>query len=522
MLKRWIINFAYYLDTSKSYQKRKRFFYNILEDDKNKYKKYIDIFMAILIFISVGVLIREVKHHVDDHLMFFSNYVISFIFLIEYLLRFWVSSSVSKIIVARAEHDTFLHREVNLYKAFRDVVKVKLAYMLSPMALIDLFAILPFYHELRLLRLFILFRVFKLFRYAKSLQTLSSVLATKKFEFLTLGIFAAVVIFISSVLIYVMEGNNPASPIDTLYEAIYWAIVTISTVGYGDMTPVTHEGRFVAMLVIIAGISVLAFTTSLFVSAFTEKLDEIREMKTIEDVSKLKKFYLICGYEHVAREVARKLSSHRNDIIVMDEDEQRVAQAKKDGFTTLHYNPGRIESYEKLGIDIEKQVKAILCLRENDIENVYAALTIRSINKEVFILSLLMSDANKKKMTFAGINLTVYPQELVGLITKELVGKPVAFEVIHELRSENADVKIDELGVTERIVEYFPTVGDLGNKDFRVVLLGIYKQSSDRFYFNPLDDMLLEVGDYLLVVGYQVFILEFEKYLHTKIKASNE
>ena len=518
MLKRLILDFAYYLDTSKSYQKRKRFFYNILEDDKNKYKKYIDIFMAILIFISVGVLIREVKHHVDDHLMFFSNYVISFIFLIEYLLRLWVNSSVSKIIVARAEHDTFLHREVNLYKAFKEVLRVKLAYMLSPMALIDLFAILPFYHELRLLRLFILFRVFKLFRYAKSFQTLSSVLATKKFEFLTLGIFAAIVIFISSVLIYVMEGNNPDSPIETLFEAIYWSIVTISTVGYGDMVPVTHEGRFVALLVITAGISVLAFTTSLFVSAFTEKLDEIREIKTIEDVSKLKKFYLICGYENVSREVARKLSKSGNDIIIMDESAERIEQAKKDGYTALNYNPGRVESYEKLNINIDKNVKAILCLRENDIENVYAALTIRSISKDVFILSLLMSDANRNKLDFAGINTVVYPQELVGLITKELVGKPVAFEVIHELRSENADVQIDELGVTQRIVDNFPTVGELGNKDFRVVLLGVYKHKQDQFYFNPLDDTVLEVGDYLLVVGYQVFILEFEKYLHTKVR----
>jgi len=518
MLKRLILDFAYYLDTSKSYQKRKRFFYNILEDDKNKYKKYIDIFMAILIFISVGVLIREVKHHVDDHLMFFSNYVISFIFLIEYLLRLWVNSSISKIIVARAEHDTFLHREVNLYKAFKEVLRVKLAYMLSPMALIDLFAILPFYHELRLLRLFILFRVFKLFRYAKSFQTLSSVLATKKFEFLTLGIFAAIVIFISSVLIYVMEGNNPDSPIETLFEAIYWSIVTISTVGYGDMVPVTHEGRFVALLVITAGISVLAFTTSLFVSAFTEKLDEIREIKTIEDVSKLKKFYLICGYENVSREVARKLSKSGNDIIIMDENAERIEQAKKDGYTALNYNPGRVESYEKLNINIDKNVKAILCLRENDIENVYAALTIRSISKDVFILSLLMSDTNRNKLDFAGINTVVYPQELVGLITKELVGKPVAFEVIHELRSENADVQIDELGVTQRIVDNFPTVGELGNKDFRVVLLGVYKHKADRFYFNPLDETVLEVGDYLLVVGYQVFILEFEKYLHTKVR----
>lgn len=518
MFKRWILDFAYYLDTSKSYQKRKRFFYNILEDHKNRYKKYIDIFMMALIFISVGVLIREVKHQVNDELLFFSNYVISFIFFIEYMLRLWLQGSVSKTIVARAEHDTFLHREVNLLKAFKEIVKVKFTYMLSPQAIVDLLAILPFYHELRLFRMFILFRVFKLFRYAKSLQILSSVLATKKFEFLTLGIFAFVIIFISSVLIYVMEGNNPASPIHTLFEAFYWSIVTISSVGYGDMVPVTQEGRFVALLVIVSGISVLAFTTSLFVSAFSEKLDEIKEIKTIEDVSKLNKMYLICGYENVSHVVAKKLSNIGHDVIIMDEDSQRVERAKEDGFTALHYNPGRVESYEKLNLDMQGQVTAVLCLREDDIENVYTALTIRSISKDIFVLSLLMNGSNRHKLKYAGIDTIVYPQEIIGFITKELVGKPVAFKIINELRSEDTDVNIDELGVTQRIVDNFPTVGELGNKDFRIVLLGVYKQKNDHFYFSPPESTPLEVGDYLLVVGYQVFILEFEKYLHTKVR----
>ena len=517
MIKSLILDAAYFLNTSKRYQAFKGFFYDILENDKCKYKKYIDIFMIMLIFISVGVLIREVKHHVNDYLMFFSNYVISIIFFIEYMLRLWVNSSVSEIIVKRAEHDTFLLREVNLWKAFYEVIRVKFAYMSSPQAIIDLLAILPFFHELRLLRIFILFRVFKLFRYAKSLQILISVLATKKFEFFTLGIFAFVVIFISSVLIYVMEGNRVDSPINTLFEALYWAIVTISTVGYGDIVPVTPEGRFVAIIVISAGIAVLAFTTSLFVSAFTEKLDEIKEIKTIEKISKLRNFYLICGYESVAKEVAQQLSKNGHNIIVLDEDVQRVEEAKAEGYTALNYDPGSKISYEKLDLNINTQVRAILCLYENDVENVYAALTIRSLYPKVMILSLLNNDVNRNKLEFVGVNKIVYPQELIGLITKELVGKPVAFEVVHELRSENSEVVIDEIGLTQRIVENFPTVGHLENQNFNIVLLGVYKHDKDQFYFNPLADTFLEVGDYLLVIGYQVYIKEFEKYLHTRV-----
>ena len=314
-----------------------------------------------------------------------------------------------------------------------------------------------------------------------------------------------------------MEANNESSPINTLFDAIYWSIVTISTVGYGDVTPVSSEGRFVAMLVITAGIAVLAFTTSLVVSALTERLEEIKEVKTIEDIAKLKGFYLVCGYEHVAKELCRKLRNSSHNIIVLDEDEQRVQNAKDDGFTALHYNPGSVESYKKLNIDI-KQVSAVLCLREDDVENVYTALTVRSIDKEIFILSLLINDTNRKKLEFAGINQLVYPQELVGMITKEFIGKPVAFEVIHELRSEDSNVNIDEIAVTRRIVDNFSSIGELGNSDYRVIILGLYKKSTDRFLFNPIDSTFIEVGDFLVVIGYRVFVKEFELHLHTKVR----
>lgn len=518
MIKRLILDAAYLLQTSKSYQAKKHFFYNLFENDKYRYKKYIDILMITLIFISVGVLIREVKFHVNDYLLFFSNYIISIIFFIEYMLRLWVSSSISKIIVERSEYDSFLSRDINLFRAFSEVLHVKFRYILSLRAIIDLLAILPFFHELRLLRIFILFRVFKLFRYAKSFQTLAGILAIKKFEFLTLAIFSSIVIFVSSVLMYVMEANNPDSPIDTLFEAVYWSIVTISTVGYGDITPSTTEGRLVSMLVITTGIAVLAFTTSLVVSAFTEKLDEIKEVKNIEDISKLKDYYLVCGYDSIAREVIRKLQKGVHKIIVLDDDLHNVESAKRDGYIAMNYSSGSVETYKKLNIDVKKQVKAVLCLREDDIENVYTALTVRSIDKDIFILSLLMKDSNRKKLEFSGINHIVYPQELVGLITKELVGQPAAFEVIHQLRSEYTNVDIDEIAVTTRIIDNYPTVGLLENKRYKVIILGVFKGSSDKFYFNPIDSTLLENGDYILAVGYNIFVKEFEKSLHKRPK----
>jgi len=510
-----IVDGAYAINTSKRYAKTKHFFYNFLENDSNRYKKIFDLFMIALIFSSVAILIREVKSHVDDTLLFFNNYVISILFLIEYMLRFWVTSSVSEIIVKHSEYDVMLGREFSLLKALKEIVGTKMQYVFSIKAIIDLLAILPFFHELRLMRLFVLFRVFKLFRYAKSIQTFGSVIATKKFEFLTLFIFASIIIFVSSVLIYVMEANNPASPVNTLFEAVYWAVVTISTVGYGDITPVSEEGRVVAMFVIVAGIAVFSFTTSLIVTAFTEKLDEIKDDKLINDIAKMKSFYLICGYEGISKEIAKKLSQS-GKIIVLEENEKKAQQAKKDGFFALNYDPGSIDSYRKLRINMQDQVKAILCLGHSDVENVYTALTVRSFNKDVYILSILKNKVNKNKLVFAGVNEIFYEKELVGMIAKGFAGQKIAFEAIHALRSSYNGVDIQEIVINERIADNYKNVGELHSKKFRVLLLGVYKSVSKEFLFNPKDDISVGVGDYLLLIGNVQFIKEFNTFLYNR------
>ncbi len=85
--------------------------------------------------------------------------------------------------------------------------------------------------------------------------------------------------------------------INSLFDAIYWALITISTVGYGDISPKTPEGRIVSMIIIISGIAMISFVTSVIVSAFSEKLDELKENRIIEKINKSKEFIIICGLD---------------------------------------------------------------------------------------------------------------------------------------------------------------------------------------------------------------------------------
>ncbi|NOQ31348.1 MAG: potassium transporter TrkA [Helicobacteraceae bacterium] len=500
-----IVNFAYRLHNSVVYKKRKRFFYNILENNGYQYKKYLDIFMMIIILSTIVILVREVKHPIDDFLTFYSTVIVSFLFMVEYLLRFWVYSDTSKAIIDKYESDLFLQREFKLSSVLFKVTKIKLKYVFSIRAIIDLLAILPFFHELRILRIFILFRIFKLFRYTQSIKYFMTILGSKKIEFITLAIFVSAIIFLSGVLIYIMEANDPTSRINTLFSAFYWSLVTISTVGYGDIVPVTDGGQIVAMIIIIFGIGVISFSTSIIVSAFNENMKQIKDDKLVADIVHIKEFYLICGYTEVASLIAAKLTSL---VVVLDDDPLRVSRAQEDGYRAICADPASLETYKMLGIKFAKHVKSVLCLRESDVLNVYTALSIRSISQTIPILATLVEKHNYSKLIFAGATKVVYTQELVGLMAREYSGKPIAFDVIDELRSEKGDSFVDELFLNKKIIAKFPTVGDLLIHKFKLLLLGIHRDK-DELLFNPKDDIELQDGDTLILIGSKKLLSEF-------------
>ncbi len=508
------VDLAYLLQSSKSYQGVKGSCYSLLEDDNYPYKKYFDYFMMLLILSSVMLLIRQVKYPLPQFAVTYNDYIISLIFLVEYLLRFWVHSSVSQELIHQYEKDEFLGYKFRFFRAIGKSFQAKWKYVRSPYAVIDLLAIMPFFHQLRILRLFILFRAFKIFRYTKSLQQFAGVLASKKFEFFTLMIFASVMISLSAVLIYIAEANNANSAIDTLFEAFYWSFVTLSTVGYGDFVPVTDLGRSVAMVIIISGIAVISFTTSIVVSAFTEQLDGIKEQKMITDISKMKRFYLVCGFSELSSIVTKRLQKDKIPFVVIEKDPQKMLQATKLKMPAILADPSKQETYEEFGIDLNKQVISVLCLEDSDVQNIYTALSVRSINEDIGILSYLHENKNRKKLSLAGVNNIVYPQELIGVLAREFTGKPVAFEAINALRSQSTDVVIEEVMVDERILSKRERVEDLNIHATPLILLGVYR--SKQFNFNPKMDFCLCEGDILLMIGLGHMIKEFSLNLHKK------
>lgn len=152
--------------------------------------------------------------------------------------------------------------------------------MKSPYALIDLFAILPFYLPVvigdhgaaRMLRVFRLFRLLKITRYTKSTALITGVFRRKSRELAITGLVMGIWLVFVSTLMYYVERDAQPETFSSIPAAIYWGVITLTTVGYGDVVPVTPVGRALGGLIALLGIAIFALPAGIFASGFAEEL----------------------------------------------------------------------------------------------------------------------------------------------------------------------------------------------------------------------------------------------------------
>ena len=394
--------------------------------------------------------------------------------------------------------------------------------MTTPLAVIDLLAIIPSYRPLRFLRIFLLFRLFKLFRYARSISEFGKVISEKRFELYTLAIFLAFVVFISASAIYFFEARGEGGEIEHFFDGIYWALVTISTVGYGDITPQTTEGRVITLVLIICGIGVISFTTSVIVAAFTEKMSDMRKNRVFAELEKKKTLHtIICGFGRVGQEVAERLAMDRDHFVIIDSDPENVECARQLGYLVIEGNAESTPLLNSAGI--KDKAERILCLTDSDVVNVYITLTARHLNPAIEIISRANREETVSKLLQAGANRTVTPFSIVGQIASEYVGQPVAFEAIYGVLSRKGDITLDAIMVPVGSELDGVSLGKVHFRSHRLTLFGVisalqrdkacrsaFPLQDRHLYFNPVADFKLQGNDLLVIFGHQYSITHFK------------
>jgi len=185
-------------------------------------------------------------------------------------------------------------------------------------------------------------------------------------------------------------------------EAFYLTVMTITTVGYGDVVPVTPEGKVVAVIVAVGGIAAgISTLQAVFNLAVSNNLRA--ELGLPERRTKMKDHYIICGHGNVGREVAERLRMKKEKFVVVEKDPEKVLTLVDDGIEVIRGDAEDEEVLQKAGIMKAKGLIAAM----KDPQNLVTVLTARTMNPDMLIISEVEDDKNEPKLLKIGANTTV-------------------------------------------------------------------------------------------------------------------
>jgi voltage-gated potassium channel len=244
--------------------------FNIIEKAKpgDILSKIFDISIIVLILLNIVAVIinsfNDIPFIIQRILKIFEIFSV-IVFTVEYVLRLWTSNL------------KYTHSK---YPKFKFIV--------SFMALVDLLAILPFYlpllipydlRFLRMLRLFRLLRIFKLNRYSSAMNLIAKVLKKEKEKLVTTIFITTILILFASSLMYYVENEAQPDKFPNIIASIWWAVATLTTVGYGDVYPITVLGKILSGFIAILGIGLVALPTGIISSGFISEVSSTKDNK---------------------------------------------------------------------------------------------------------------------------------------------------------------------------------------------------------------------------------------------------
>ena len=498
-MKKKLLEASYQLAANKKYKKIKTFFYDLLENQRSVKKRYFDIFMIFLVLTTVFILIYETKNALPIWVKFYEIFALT-IFIWEWLARLWVVSDMHLDIIQNYEENDLEQTGYTLWDLIKPAVMNKIKFIFSPLSIIDLLAILPSYRPLRVLRFLLIFRLLKVFRYTENLNYLFRVFIEKKYEFFTIFFIFVFLIFFAGTTIYVFEGTQN-DKVSNLFDAMYWAIITISTVGYGDITPVTPEGKFITGFLVITGLVLISFVTSVVTTSMSDRMEFIKESNILHQISKLRNFILICGYGRVAKMLALELNVSHEDIVIVDIDSKRVEEAINDGYYAIRADAADVDFLKSIGI--LKKVNKAVTLVSDDAVNLSIILAIKSLKSDIKIYSRAVNKETSDKLLIAGADEIIFPYDSAALMAYKYIKKPISTEAISRIVKEYQEPVLDEIEIYEDSILIGKTLSKIGLAKHNLKLIGIIRTSEDKkFYFNPKKEKFrLEKDDILVVIG---------------------
>jgi voltage-gated potassium channel len=286
-----------------------------------------------------------------------------------------------------------------------------------------------------------------------------------------------------------------------VFDAFYMTLITLTTVGYAEIHPLSHAGRVFNAFLIIFGVTTIfiaigAMTQTIIELEFGDAIGKRRNKRMID---KLKDHYIICGFGRVGRGAAQELQHAGVPFVVVDINPDRAEKAMMSGMLAVAADSTRDETLHEVGIDRARGLVAALA---TDADNLFVLLSAKGLNPRIYVAARAAEEGAEAKMRRAGADAVFAPYAITGHRLAQSLLRPHVVQFLDfTTKDVGEDIAIEQVRVAEASEMVSRTIREMQlRKEVGVIVMAIRK-ADGRMMFNPPADTAVEGGDYLIVMG---------------------
>jgi voltage-gated potassium channel len=289
---------------------------------------------------------------------------------------------------------------------------------------------------------------------------------------------------------------------------MYLTVITVFTVGYGDIVPIHPAGRVFTVFLVISSVSFVMYTFSKITETMIE--GELRGLfkrrKMNKQISRLRDHYIVCGFGRIGKEICKILQEHHRPFIVIEKDEEESKSLDELQYMRLEGDAADDDVLQSAGID---RAKGLVSVVASDADNLYITLTARGLNPSLYIMARSSGGPGvQTKLKRAGASKVISPYSIGARRMAHLIVRPTVSDFIDlTMRAGELDLMMEELKVSSAShLNGKNLIESEIRKKYDVIVVAIKRQDGVML-FNPRSETVIMAGDILIVLGASEHIL---------------
>lgn len=307
-------------------------------------------------------------------------------------------------------------------------------------------------------------------------------------------------------------GYKSLDPGISWFEGLYMTVITISTVGYGEVWGLTEEARIFTVFLILAGIGLVSYVLFAVSQAVVEgQLQHFLGRRKVDKIiAKLNGHVILCGFGKIGEIVAEQLKKHGKQFVVIEKDTANTDRFEQEKYLYIIGDATEDSTLKRAGIE---RASSLIAATSPDANNIYLTLTARELCPEITILSRAFEKSAEKRLIRAGANKVIYPDRMGGMRLAFSLLRPAMISFLDVLAQsfEEGEVELEELTVGERCSIIGKSLKEAQIRpNFNLIVLAV-KRADGTMNFNPGGETVIEAGDSLMTIGMRSDLAAFAR-----------